>query len=65
MWRPKLTLKTWFMASAFFFFFSFIFWPHLRHMEAPGPQVQSELQLLTTLQLQQCWILNLLSWAGD
>ena len=32
---------------------------HLQHMEIPGPGTELEPQL------QQCWILNPLQWAGD
>ena len=46
------------------FFFSFfliiiiiILWPHLWYMEVPRPEIESELQLQSTLQLWQCQIL--------
>ena len=47
-----------------FFFFPF-FWPHLQHMEIPGPGIKSEPQLQPMPQLQQCPILNLLSYRGN
>ena len=71
-----------FLFSSFLLFFSFLFFtPQLRHMEVPGPGVESEpqLQAYTTAtstpdlscicdlghSLQQCWILNPLSKARD
>ena len=64
----------------FFFFFFFFLWSYLWHMEVPGLEVKSDLQLLAyttaTTQdpsricdlwcsLQQCQILNPLSNASD
>ena len=50
---------------ASFSFSLFLLWPHLQHMEAPGPGVETKLEVRPTPQLQQHWILNPLCWAGD
>ena len=34
-------------------------------MKVLGPRIESEPQLQPMPQLQKCWILNLLCWAGD
>ena len=39
------------------------FWQPQRHMEVPGPGMESESPLQPTPQLQQCHILNPLPWA--
>ena len=43
----------------------FCFLSLFRAMEVPGPGIESELKLQPTPQLQQCWILDPLSLAGD
>lgn len=40
------------------FFVFFFLWPHSQDMDIPRPGTVSELQLWTTLQLQQCQILH-------
>ena len=40
------------------FFFLFLFWLHLKHMEVPWSGIECELQRRPTSQLQQLWILN-------
>ena len=48
-----------------FLLFYLYFGCTLPPIEIPGPGIESELQLPTMPQLQQCWILNPLCWTGD
>ena len=43
----------------------YLLWLYLRHLEFPGPGIESEPQLQAMPQLWQCQILNPLCWAGD
>ena len=69
-WFLNLKMST-FNFFLFLYFLNYlkiflILWPHLWHMEVPVPGVESELYLLTMLQLWQCHILfNPLRWAKD
>ena len=42
-------------------YFSFRFWPHLRHAEVPGPGTEPTAQMQPKLLQWQCWILIPLS----
>ena len=48
----------------FIYLFLMFFWPHLWHVEVPGPGMKPEPQLQPTPQLQQCQIFNLLCHRG-
>ena len=69
----KLSLKFGFGESGYslettflsFFFFFFPFLAALQYMEVSGPGIKSEPGLWPRPQLQQCWILNPLCWAGN
>ena len=55
------SVKLYRMMQDFFFFFL-----NQQYMEVLRPGIESEPQLLQTMQqLQQCWILNPLCWARD
>ena len=50
---------------SFFLCFFFLFWPHMQHMEVPGPGMKSKVKLQSMPQLWQCQILNLLYHSGN
>ena len=60
--RKKLNFPRFFL---YFIFVSFLFWPHLWHMEVPGPGIKSKLHLQPMWHLWQYWILHLLLQARD
>ena len=41
-------------------FSSLFFWPHIWHVEVPGPGIKAKLHLRPVPQLQQYWILSFL-----
>lgn len=54
-----------FLTSLIFFSFFFFSWPHPWHMQIPGPQIESELQLWCKPQLRQHQLLNSLHQTMD
>ena len=65
LWWELLRSTLWAIFKHILQYFFFFLWPHLWHMEVPRIGIESELELWTTPQLQQCWILNLLLWARN